>query len=107
MKVVWVGNKAELASNKHFNGKFNQADMTKLAIKVIKSATHVGRSDRANPGHSVSKIVWGQVDGVEFAIVMDGDKIKKNIVEIVSFYDVSVQSRETKIERFAMKKISK
>ena len=107
MKVVWVGNKAELASNKHFNGKYNQADMTKLVIKVIKNATHVGRSDRANPGHAISKIVWGKVDSVEYAIVMDGDKIKKNIVEVVSFYDVSLQSRENKINRFAMKQISK
>ena len=105
MKVVWVGNKADLASKKHFGGQFNQADMTKLAIKVLKNATHVGRSDRANAGHSVSRIVWGQVAGVEFAIVMDGDKIKKNIVEIVSFYDVSPQSREYKINRFAMKKV--
>ena len=104
MKVTWVGNKADIASKKHFGGKLNQADMTSLVIKTIKNATHIGTS-RANPGFTPAKVVWGTVNGVEYAVIMDGEMIKKNIVEVVSFYDVSPQSRQTKISKLNLKQV--
>ena len=103
MKVIWVGKKAELASAKHFNGSKTKEEMTLLALKVIKNATHTGFSDRANKGHEVARIIWGTVDGVLYGMVIDGLKVKKNIVEIVSFYDV--HNAEVKAERFGMKKV--
>ena len=48
MRVEFVGNKAKMASEKHFGGKLDDAQMKLLVIKVIKNAKYVGVSDRAN-----------------------------------------------------------
>ena len=57
MIIEFVGNKAQMASAKHFNGAFSEAQMKQLAAKVIKNATHIGTSDRANAGHTPAKII--------------------------------------------------
>ena len=49
MRVQWATNeKAMMASNKHFNGAFNVAQMTTVATAMIKRADMVGTSDRSN-----------------------------------------------------------
>ena len=105
MKVVWVGNKRDMANTKHFGGKLSEEQMDLLVHKVIKNATHVGISDRANKGHTPARILWGDYAGTKFAIVIDGQKIKKNVCEIVSFYDV--HNAEHKAKRFGMKEVKK
>ena len=105
MLIEFVGNKAQMASAKHFNGAFSEAQMKQLAAKVIKNATHIGTSDRANAGHTPAKIIWGTFNNTTFAIVADGKDIKKNKVTIVSFYDVNESTTEVKAKRFGMKKV--
>ena len=107
MKVVWVGNKRAMANNKHFGGKLSNAQMDQLILKVIKNATHVGQSDRSNPGHVPAKIIFGEYAGIKFGMIIDGLKVKKNVVEIVSFYDITPSSYEHKLERFNMKEVKK
>ena len=59
MRVQWATNeKAMMASNKHFNGQFNVAQMTTVATAMIKRADMVGTSDRANGNYAPAKIVW-------------------------------------------------
>ena len=94
-----------MASEKHFAGKYNKAEMSNLAADVIKNVSHIGVSDRANPGRTTAKILWGTYEGVLYGMIIDSDKLKKNVVEIVSFYDVHCV--EKKIKRFNMKKVSK
>jgi len=103
MLVEFVGKKASIASEKHFNGKKTEAEMKLLVLKVIKNAEYVGKSDRANAGHTVARIIWGTVDGVLYGIVIDGNDIKKNKATVVSFYDV--HNAEHKAKRFGMKKV--
>ena len=105
MIIEFVGNKANMASQKHFNGAFTEAQMKQLAMKIIKNATHTGVSDRANAGHTPAKIIWGDINNTTFAIVIDSKDIKKNKVTIVSFYDVNEATRATKMSRFNMKAI--
>ena len=105
MRIIWVGNKAELSSTKHFNGKLNKSQMTQLAGKVISNITHVGNSDRANEGRTVAKIIWGDYNGIKFGMVVDGAMFAKGILEIVSFYDV--RNADHKAKRFGMKKVSR
>jgi len=103
MKIVWVGNKRQIANDKHFGGKLSAQEMDLLILKVIKNATHTGKSDRANAGHEPAMILWGDYAGVKFSIVMDAVKLKKNVVEIVSFYDV--HNADHKAKRFGMKEV--
>ena len=103
MRVEFVGNKAKMASEKHFGGRLTDQDMKALVIKVIKNATHTGFSDRSNGNHSPARIVWGDYAGVKFAIVMDGEDVKKGLVTVVSFYDV--HNAEHKAKRFGMKEV--
>ena len=103
MRVEFVGNKAKMASEKHFGGKLTEAQMKLLVIKVIKNATHVGESDRANAGHTTAKIIWGEYNNTLFGMVVDGKDIKKNLVTVISFYDV--HNPEVKAKRFNMKKV--
>jgi len=105
MQVEFVGNKAEMASQKHFGGKLSVAEMKSLVIKVIMNATHVGKSDRANAGHAVARIIWGDYAGVKFGVVVDGNDIKKGKATVVSFYDV--HNVEHKAKRFGMKEVKK
>ena len=95
--------KAIEASDKHFNGKYTVAQMNQLAAKIIMNAEYVGQSDRANKGHTVAKIVWSTLNGVVFAVVIDGKDIAKGIATVISMYDV--RNVETKAKRFKMKKV--
>ena len=95
--------KAIEASNKHFNGKYTVAQMNQLAAKVIMNAEYVGHSDRANPGHTVAKVVWSTINGVLFGVLLDGKDISKGIATVVSMYDV--HNKATKMKRFNMKKV--
>ena len=97
--------KAMEASSKHFNSKLNIAQMRQVAALIIKKATYVGKSDRANAGHSVARIVWSEINGTTYAVVLDGNDVKRNIATVVSMYDVTEESKETKIKRFNMKKV--
>ena len=45
MIIEFVGNKAQMASAKHFNGAFSEAQMKQLAAKVIKNATRISILD--------------------------------------------------------------
>ena len=95
--------KAIEASNKHFNGELNLAQMTSLASMIIRKAEYVGKSDRANAGHTVARIVWATINGTMFAVVLDGKDIAKGIATVVSIYDVHNVS--VKAKRFNMKKV--
>ena len=103
MRVQFVGNKAQLASEKHFNGALSEEQMKLLVSKVIRNASYVGSSDRANAGHTVSRIVWGEYNGVLYAAVLDGKDVKKGVATVISFYDV--RNAEVKAKRFGMKKV--
>ena len=103
MRVEFVGNKARMASEKHFGGKLDDAQMKLLVIKVIKNAKYVGVSDRANAGHTPARIIWGEYNNTLFAVVIDGEDVKKGKATVVSFYDV--QNAETKAKRFNMKEV--
>ena len=105
MRVEFVGKKAEMASDKHFAGKLSVTEMKTLVSKVIRNASHVGVSDRANPGHTPAKIIWGDYAGITFGVVIDGKDIKKGIATVVSFYDV--HNKEHKAKRFGMKEVKK
>lgn len=103
MLVEFVGNKAQMASNKHFGGKLNEEQMKKLVAMVISNPSYVGYSDRANAGHSVAKIVWGEVAGIMLSVTLDGDDIKRGKATVVSMYDV--HDVKWKAKRFNMKKV--
>ena len=103
MQVEFVGNKAQLASDKHFNGKLSVAQMHQLVRKVIMNASYVGVSDRANAGHTPAKIIWGEYNNTLFGVVIDGKDVAKGKATVVSFYDV--HNVETKAVRFGMKKV--
>lgn len=103
MQVEFIGNKARMASDKHFGGKLDEAQMKRLVVMIIKNATHTGKSDRANAGHSVSRIIWGVVGGITLSVVLDGEDIKKNKATVISMYDV--HNVEIKAKRFNMKKV--
>lgn len=105
MRITWVGNKRELANEKHFNSALTKEQVDLLVLKVIKNVTHVGQSDRSNGSHSPAKILWGNYNGKTYAIVMDSKKLKSNVVEIISFYDVF--NKEHKAKRFDMKEVKK
>ena len=97
--------KAIEASNKHFNGKLDVSMMVALASKIIRNAEYVGKSDRANGTHAVSRIVWSTINGTMYSVVIDGKDISKGIATIISIYDV--HNVEVKAQRFGMKKVSK
>ena len=64
MRVQWATNeKAMMASNNHFNGQFNVAQMTTVATAMIKRADMVGTSDRSNGNYAPAKIVWATFNG--------------------------------------------
>ena len=108
MKVQsFVGNKAEVANEKHFNGRLSADQMKLLVSKVIRNAAYVGRSDRSNPGHAPARIIWGFYNDVMYGVVIDGNDIRKNKATVVSFYDVSSHTVEHKAKRFGMKPIKK
>ena len=103
MLVEFVGNKAQMASNKHFNGQFNEQQMKGIAMLIIKKAEYIGTSDRANAGHTPARIIWSSFNGTMYALVIDGKDIKKNKATIISMYDVN--NVEVKAKRFGMKKV--
>ena len=103
MIIEFVGNKARMASDKHFGGELSNAQMKALVSKVIRNATHVGTSDRANAGHIPAKIVWGDYAGVKFGVVLDGKDIRNGKATVISFYDV--HNVEHKAKRFGMKEV--
>ena len=105
MKIDFVGKKAIMASEKHFNGELNEDMMSLLVSKVIRNATHVGQSDRSNGSHSPAKIVWGDYNNRTYAVVLDTNNIKKGIATVISFYDINENTREAKAIRFGMKKV--
>ena len=105
MNIEWVGNKANIASSKHFNGALTEEQMTQLAKKVINNKTHIGKSNRANPGHDAAYIVWGEYNGDTYAILADSKKIKEGIILIVSFYDV--HNVDYKAVKYNMKPVKK
>ena len=105
MIIEFVGNKAQMASDKHFGGKLSVSEMKALVSKVIRNATHVGVSDRANKGHIPARIIWGDYAGVKFGVVIDGKDVKKGKATVVSFYDV--HNVEHKAKRFGMKEVKK
>ncbi len=104
MKVVFATEyKAIEASTKHFGGKFDSKQMNQLAAKIIMNAEYVGVSDRANKGHTTARIIWSTIDGVMFAVILDGNDLKNNKATVVSMYDV--HNVEVKAKRFNMKKV--
>ena len=103
MHIEFVGNKANIASAKHFNGALTEDMMKVLVKKIVTNATHVGKSDRANGSHTVARIIWGDYNGKTYAVVADGEDIKKNKITVISFYDV--HNKEIKAKRFNMKEI--
>ena len=107
MIVEFVGNKAEVASEKHFNGQLSVTQMKLLVSKVIRNAAYVGRSDRSNPGHAPARIIWGFYNDVMYGVVIDGNDIYKGKATVVSFYDVSAHTVEHKAKRFGMKSVKK
>lgn len=107
MIVEFVGNKAEVASDKHFAGQLSVVQMKLLVSKVIRNAAYVGRSDRSNPGHTPARIIWGFYNGVMYGVVIDGKDVAKGKATVVSFYDVSAHTVEHKAKRFGMKPVKK
>ena len=95
--------KALEASDKHFNGKLDYTMMVSLARKIIMNAEYVGKSDRANGTHAVSRIIWSSINGTMYAVVIDGKDIAKGIATVISIYDV--HNVEVKAKRFNMKKV--
>ena len=96
--------KAQEASDKHFNGALTVAQMVQLARKIITSATHIGSSDRSNGGHAVARIIWADINGTTYAVVLDGNDVAKNIATVVSIYDV--RNVAAKAKRFNMKEVA-
>ena len=108
MRVQWATNeKAMMASNKHFNGAFNVAQMTTVATAMIKRADMVGTSDRSNGNYAPAKIVWATFNGTKYAAVLDSKDIKKGIATIISFYDINPSTEAAKVARFNMKKVQR
>ena len=95
--------KAQDASDKHFNGQLTVDQMTQLASKIIRSATHIGVSDRSNGSYAPAKIVWSSINGTTYAVVIDSKDIAKGIATVISFYDV--RNVASKAKRFNMKAI--
>ena len=107
MIIQWVGNKATMASEKHFNGQFNEQQMSAIVKIVLKNATHKGMSDRSNAGHPPSTIIWGAINGTSYAVVMDSNDIKQGRITVISFYDINEKTKEHKAKRFGMKGIKR
>lgn len=107
MKIEFVGDKARLASEKHFNGAFTPDEMTQLVRTIVKNRTHLGMSDRGNNGHNPALIIWGDYAGVTFQITVDSVHIKRGLMTVVAFYDVSGKSKEYKRQRFNMQPVQK
>ncbi len=103
MRIEFIGQKAEMASAKHFNNKLSTAQMKQLANKIIVNAEYVGKSDRSNGSHEPAKIIWSTIAGITMAIVIDSKDIRKNKATIISMYDV--RNVEVKAKRFNMKRI--
>ena len=108
MRVQWATNeKAMMASNKHFSGKYTPNEMTTIATFLIKRAEYVGKSDRSNGNYAPAKIIWSVYQGTTYAMVIDSKDIAKGIATIISFYDVNESTKAHKAIRFGMKKVSK
>ena len=106
MNVRWATDyKAKAASEKHFMGAFNAEEMTAIVRLLLKKASLVGRSDRANPGYTPATIVWAENEGTTFCIILDTEDLKKDIATVVSFYDVVPSQYEHKAKRFNMKRM--
>ena len=103
MQVQFIGNKATIASDKHFGGKLSVAQMEQLVRVVIKNASYVGTSDRSNGSYTPAKIVWSEVAGIMIAVMLDGKDIKAGKATVISIYDV--RNAEVKAKRFGMKKV--
>ena len=105
MQVEFIGNKAQLASDKHFGGKLTEAQMAQLVVRVIKNADYIGQSDRSNGTFTPARIIWSEVAGIMIAVMLDGADAAKGKATVISIYDVN--NHEHKAKRFGMKKVVK